>query len=72
MDRKPVNSSNLVSVGYDSKTLTLEVEFHSGNVYKYQPVTEHAYKEMMNADSMGAFFHQHIKNNADITAEKVD
>lgn len=72
MDRKPVKSSNILSVGYDNKTLTLEVEFHTGHVYKYQPVTEHAYKEMMSSKTIGGFFDHYIKNNADITAKKVN
>ena len=29
MNRTPVTSSNVASVGYDQNTLTLEVEFHS-------------------------------------------
>ena len=35
MNRTPVNSSNVSSVGYDPTSLTLEVEFHGGAVYQY-------------------------------------
>lgn len=60
MDRLLVNSSNLVSVGYDKKDCTLEVEFQSGNVYKYFFVPEYVYQSLMTADSKGEFFHDHI------------
>ncbi|MBO1741866.1 KTSC domain-containing protein [Leifsonia sp. TF02-11] len=33
MDRIPVNSSNLITVGYDAASQTLEVEFKDGTVY---------------------------------------
>ena len=33
MERIPVESSNLASVGYDSDSLTLEIEFNSGGIY---------------------------------------
>lgn len=32
MDRRPVRSSNVASVGYDESSSTLEVEFHGGRV----------------------------------------
>lgn len=35
MIRQPVSSSNIRSIGYDSKSNTLEIEFHSGGVYQY-------------------------------------
>jgi KTSC domain len=33
MERQPVSSSNLKSVGYDPRSRTLEIEFHNGGVY---------------------------------------
>ena len=47
MRRTPVNSSNLVSVGYDPRSLTLEVEFHGGSVYHYFDVAEFEHQELM-------------------------
>ena len=35
MIRQPVSSSNIRSIGYDSESNTLEIEFHSGGVYQY-------------------------------------
>ena len=40
MERKNVSSSNLKSVGYDSTTQTLEIEFLNGGLYQYSSVSE--------------------------------
>ena len=61
MNRQPVSSSNLRSVGYDSSTKTLEIEFNSGGVYQYYGVPPIVYQELMNAPSHGKYFHAHIK-----------
>lgn len=61
LQRKPVSSSNLVSVGYDSNTSTLEIEFHNG-LYEYYNVPQSVYKGLMDADSKGSYFHQKIKD----------
>ncbi len=62
MNREPVNSSNLKSIGYDCERLLLAIEFHSGGVYEYQGVPEHIYSQLMGAPSMGSFFHKFIKD----------
>lgn len=62
MIRKPVSSSNLRSIGYDLKSLTLEIEFHDGSVYQYFDVPESVYNALMSASSHGSFFHRHIKD----------
>ena len=44
MIRQPVSSSNIRSIGYDSMSSTLEIEFHSGGVYQYfNETTEKGY-----------------------------
>ena len=63
MNRTPVNSSTVASVGYDPNTLTLEVEFKEGSVYQYFDVPETVYHELMRASSVGQFMHANIKNN---------
>jgi len=60
--RQPVRSSNIRSIGYEQETKTLEVEFHSGDVYQYSGVTETAYQGLMQAASKGSYLHNHIKN----------
>ena len=61
MDRQPVDSSNLRSVGYDPEARILEVEFHSGGIYRYSGVLEAAYRGLMRAGSKGSYFHKHIR-----------
>ena len=62
MDRQPVRSSNIRSVGYEEVARMLEVEFHSGGVYRYSGVPEMVYRCLMRAVSKGSYFHQHIKD----------
>lgn len=61
--RTPVSSSNLRSVGYDSRTGTLEIEFYSGGVYQYSNVPPSIYQGLMNAFSKGSYHHAYIKNS---------
>ena len=62
MDRQNVDSSMAASVGYDSETSTLEIEFrNSGEVWQYYDVPEHVYNEMMGG-SIGRYFQNEIKN----------
>lgn len=65
MQRKPVSSSNIVSVGYNPEIKTLEVEFKGGGVYSYPGVTDNKYHELINADSIGSHFHKHIRGTHD-------
>jgi transglutaminase/protease-like cytokinesis protein 3 len=60
MDRLLVNSSNIVSAGYDAADETLEIEFQSGNVYQYFDVPEKIFQGLMTAASKGEFFHDKI------------
>lgn len=63
MDRIPVSSSNLSSVGYDEDDRILEIEFNSGGVYQYYDVPHRIHQELMNASSHGKYFHSNIKDN---------
>ena len=62
MDRVPVSSSNLASVGYDAANSTLEVEFRRGGLYQYFDVPAHEHESLMHAPSHGEYFSAHIKN----------
>ena len=62
MNRNQVASSNIASIGYDTTTQTLEVEFQSGWVYQYYGVSEFLHQEIMRAPSKGQFLNQYIKN----------
>ena len=62
MNRRPVDSTNLLSVGYDSADGILEVEFRNGRVYEYYRVPEAIYERLLTERSPGEFFSQHIKD----------
>ncbi|WP_186210862.1 KTSC domain-containing protein [Burkholderia gladioli] len=62
MERTPVSSSNISSIGYDVENQILEIEFHGGSVYSYSGVPPSEYEGVMNADSKGKYFHANIKN----------
>lgn len=63
MERTPVSSSNLSSVGYNEEEHILEIEFNSGGVYQYYDVPPRIHEELMNASSHGSFFHREIKDS---------
>lgn len=61
MDMIPVASSNIDSVGYDDDTRELRIRFNDGSVYSYQGVDHADHAALMNATSIGSYFHKHIK-----------
>lgn len=61
MERTPVSSSNLASIGYDETSATLEVEFQNGGLYQYQGVPKDVHEGLMNAGSKGTYFDQNVK-----------
>ena len=63
MNRQPVSSSNISSIGYDPESRTLEIEFLSGGgIYQYFNVPESIYNALMAKSSYGSYFHRHIKD----------
>lgn len=52
MQRQPVSSSRITSVGWANNTL--EVEFKNGRVYQYHGVTQDEYQNFMNSPSLGS------------------
>lgn len=62
MERISVSSSNLVSIGYNVDTMTLEVEFNNG-IYQYYDVPEYVYQELMSATSIGSYLHHNVKSS---------
>lgn len=61
MNRAPVASTDIASIGYDADTTVLEVEFLSGAIYQYQGVPEDLHQGLMNSGSKGGFLAQYIK-----------
>jgi hypothetical protein len=63
MDRLPIDSSLIRSIGYDFPNSILEVELlPSGRVYRYFDVPLSIYSELMAADSKGSFFNESIRD----------
>jgi KTSC domain-containing protein len=63
MDRVGVSSETIASVGYDSDSSTLEIEFVSGAIYQYYGVPHTVYEELMGAESHGRYFVGNIRND---------
>ena len=63
MNRTPVQSTNVSSIGYDPTTHTLEVEFSGGNIYQYFDVPQAINDALMASDSKGQFLASQIKGN---------
>ena len=60
MQRSPVSSSNIASVGYDSFYSILEVEFKTGAVYRYFEVPHSVFQELIHASSVGRYLNKNI------------
>jgi hypothetical protein len=77
IERQKVNSSTIRSMGHDERTKTLEVEFYQNNsakggaIWRYYSVSPKAFKQLLEAKSIGSHFHQMIKNNPLIIQQKV-
>lgn len=61
MNRLPVTSSNLKSVGYDAQAFLLEIEFVNGRTYQYQGVEAWLYEALLNGESAGKTFFKYIR-----------
>lgn len=64
-EMKPVTSSNISAVGYDEESKTLRVVFVKGYTYDYKKVPERVFEEMMNAESVGKYFHANVRSDFD-------
>ena len=62
IERAPVSSTNIASIGYDENQMVLEIEFLNGRVYRYEGVPEYVFRNFLNASSKGRFFHSNIRN----------
>jgi len=60
MNRTPVTSSNIRSIGYDPQSSILEIEFTSGDIYQYFDVPESIYQGLLRAVSPGRFLNINV------------
>ncbi len=61
IERSPVKSSHLKSVGYNEKAQELEIEFQSGEIYRYFKVPPVVFEELNSAESKGKYFNSRIR-----------
>lgn len=61
MERKPVDSSSIASVGYDDRSFELDIEYKNGRIYRYSQVPVAAYRLLLQAPSIGQYVNQIIK-----------
>jgi hypothetical protein len=69
MERKRISSSKIRGIGYDPKTLELEIEFNDGRVMAYSGVSSEIHRQFMAAPSPGAYFEDKIEE--DYTGRRV-
>jgi KTSC domain len=63
MDRQPVDSRLIRSVGYDLTSSILEIELlESSRIYRYFDVPYSIAEELMTAESKGAYFNEQIRD----------
>lgn len=77
MERLPVKSSSISSMGYDPSTRTLEVQFHAkdgeGAIWRYAPVPPEIYSAMLlPGASIGQIFAREVKVNMAIASTRVE
>jgi prevent-host-death family protein len=63
LQRRPVPSTTMASVGYDATTQTLEIEFRNGRVYQYRSVEAATFERLMKARSKGQFLNAYVRNS---------
>lgn len=61
MEREMVDSSTILSIGYEPTSSTLEIEFKNGGIYQYFNVPDPIYQQLIASDSKGKFLHAYIK-----------
>ncbi|MCH9687202.1 MAG: KTSC domain-containing protein [Deltaproteobacteria bacterium] len=61
MERKPVQSKAILSMGYDQIEQVLEIEFGTGRIYQYLDVPEELYAWILRAPGKGALFNRLVE-----------
>ncbi|MER7797751.1 KTSC domain-containing protein [Microbacterium sp. NPDC096154] len=62
MKRVSLESSVIATAGYDPGTAVLELEFTTGEVYRYYAVPPSIHRALMAARSAGGFFAERIRD----------
>jgi KTSC domain-containing protein len=61
VNRVPVKSSNIKSIGHDPAEGLLHVEFSSGDIYEYSGVSPAEHAALISSGSIGTHFHAHLR-----------
>jgi hypothetical protein len=64
-------SSVIKSLTYDSNRKDLQVNFKSGKLYVYTPVSQVFFNKLSKAESKGKFFNKNIRDNEALTCLKL-
>lgn len=75
MERVPLESKAVASVGYDDGERVLEIEFASGRVYRYANVPRSVYDWLLKTPAKGAYVARMIANRyeyCDVTPAPAD
>jgi hypothetical protein len=70
IERKPVKSSNIVSMGHCPDTNTLAVEFKNGGTYHYHGVPASVHEEAIAAKSVGGYLHSNVKGKYEVEKQE--
>lgn len=62
MRRRAVSSSLIASAGYEDGAI--EIEFVTGNVYRYTDFSRQTFEDLCASPSPGAYFNRYIKGRA--------
>lgn len=59
-----VDSSFIKSLEYDPSEEEVVCEFKDGKTFGYSPISQEQYEQWLNAESVGKYFHAHIRKNS--------
>ena len=63
MERLPVYSSAIQSIGYDPEQQLLEIEFQRGAVYRYYDVPPEIHQALITAESIGRYYEAEVRGS---------
>lgn len=65
MEMIRVNSTAIIAIGYDQVTQRMKIAFHQGRTYDFCRVPAHVFKGLLESNSKGAYYNNHIKDRYD-------
>jgi hypothetical protein len=62
MQRVELQSTTVKAAVYQPQSAWLDLEFPNGAIYRYQHVPIEVYQQLLQAESKGRYFNQHIRD----------